>query len=105
MYAFPVIFSYSDYLWQFAREGKSAVDEMYDFCPVDTFLRTHKPNLQPTEYDVQYKNKVSPLIHAICNSAYQVVYRLLDEGASVNLATAEGVTPLMYAVRMVRFFY
>lgn len=93
---------YLDLLSQFVLKYKLATDCLYDFYPVDTFRQMPKPHIEPSDYSVQYDVKISPLIHAICHRSYRVVRILLMAGASVNFTTKDGVTPLMYAVRMVR---
>ena len=81
-----------------------SLDQLCDFpLPSDTLFGYSKNHTSKSYFDTGVCIKVSPLILAIRNKDFMGVKNLLKHRASCNFADDHKLTPLMHAVRVVRF--
>lgn len=82
-------------------EHKAGLDELFNFPPIDTFRRMIRPQPKWKEDLMKLRHKTTPLIYAICLQKYKIMDKLLKLKASASISDQDGVTPLMYAARLV----
>ena len=77
------------------------INEMFCFPPVDLFRRCEKMQTKWKEDLFSLKHKTTPLIYALSLQKYTLMDQMLYYGASTSRADQDGVTPMMYAARLV----
>ena len=100
------IFTLSNILYfsttlQMLKNLGAEMDALVDFPPIDLVRATYPPTINPVTYCDTYEHKVTPLIFMLSQRHYEAVERLLKMGASPSQPDCQGVTPLMYAARLV----
>ena len=100
------IFTLSNILYfsttlQMLKNLGAEMDALVDFPPIDLVRATYPPTINPVTYSDTYEHKVTPLIFMLSQRHYEAVERLLKMGASPSQPDCQGVTPLMYAARLV----
>ena len=75
----------------------------FDYYP--TFLKKETDDFVKEFSSKKHSHEMSPLCVSIISQDNQLCAMLLKHGADLNLADIDGVTPLMYAVKMVRSDY
>ena len=87
-------------------KGGATLDVVYSVSRPETPLFDISIADHPLDFFLVMENSstTTPLISAISNSDFGLTKFLLKTGASPNMPDKDGVTPLMYAAKLVRFY-
>ena len=80
----------------------SNMDKLYDFPPIDPSRSDYALSVDTSKYCLRYNNvTTSPLIHATCHAAPDIIRTLLKNGADPNFPDSNQMTAAMHAARQV----
>ena len=94
---------FSDWIGMLVKAG-ATLDVVYSVSKPETPMFDISISEHPLDFFIPLENisTTTPLISAISNSDFGLTKYLLKNGASPNMPDKNGLTPLMYAAKLVR---